>query len=127
VHGDPPPVHYVLNHPGVVATSFAGEHAAATASAVDRLRITGKPVSQAVAQILPFLDGPATGLTAVLEGRRVPTDTPPSTVAAPPVSTGSRRTCSPGSRDGTAAGRRQAGGRSGRSSWVVMAPASQCS
>jgi hypothetical protein len=76
VHGDPPPVHYVLNHPGVVATSFAGEYDAATASAVDRLRITGKPVSQAVAQILPFLDGPATGLTAVLEGRRVPTDTP---------------------------------------------------
>ncbi|GAB3833595.1 SDR family NAD(P)-dependent oxidoreductase [Dactylosporangium cerinum] len=68
-------LHYVLNHPGAVATSFAGEYDPATAAAVDRLRTTGKPVSQAVAQILPFLDGPATGLTAVLEGRRVPTDT----------------------------------------------------
>jgi NAD(P)-dependent dehydrogenase (short-subunit alcohol dehydrogenase family) len=69
------PVHYVLNNPGVVATSFAGEYDADTAAVVDRLRTSGKPISQAVAQILPFLDTPVAGLTAVLEGRRVATDT----------------------------------------------------
>ncbi|QKW22679.1 SDR family NAD(P)-dependent oxidoreductase [Kitasatospora sp. NA04385] len=71
-----PDVHYVLNHPGVVATSFAGEYDPATAAHVDRLRVLGKPVSAAVAQILPHLDSPATGLTAVLEGREVPTSGP---------------------------------------------------
>ncbi|MFC1411847.1 SDR family NAD(P)-dependent oxidoreductase [Streptacidiphilus sp. N1-12] len=69
------PVSYVLNHPGVVATSFAGEYDRATAAHVDRLRTSGKPASQAVAQILPFLDAPPARLTAVLEGRQVPTDT----------------------------------------------------
>lgn len=68
-------VHYVLNHPGVVATSFAGEYDATTANAVDQLRTSGKPVGQAVAQILPFLDAPPARLTAVLEGARVATDT----------------------------------------------------
>lgn len=68
-----PDIHYVLNHPGVVATSFAGEYDPATAAHVDQLRVFGKPVSVAVAQILPYLDSPATGLTAVLEGRQVPT------------------------------------------------------
>ena len=69
------PIHYVLNQPGVVATSFAGEYDAGTAAQVDRLRTSGKPVSRAVAQILPFLDAPPARLTAVLEGRRVATDT----------------------------------------------------
>lgn len=68
-------VDYVLNHPGVVATSFAGEYDPATAATVARLRSTGKPVSQAVRQILPFLDKPPARLTAVVEGRQVPTDT----------------------------------------------------
>jgi NAD(P)-dependent dehydrogenase (short-subunit alcohol dehydrogenase family) len=68
-------VDYVLNHPGVVATSFAGEYDPATAATVDRLRRTGKPVPLAVAQILPFLDKPPARLTAVVEGRQVPTDT----------------------------------------------------
>jgi hypothetical protein len=68
-------IHYLLNHPGVVATSFAGEYDPATAAAFDRLRTSGKPVAQAVAQILPFLDAPPARLTAVLEGRRVATDT----------------------------------------------------
>ncbi|MEV0568820.1 GNAT family N-acetyltransferase [Dactylosporangium sp. NPDC050588] len=63
---------YVLNHPGVVATSFAGEYDAATAAHVEGLRNSGKPVAEAVAQILPFLDAPPAGLTAVLEGRRIP-------------------------------------------------------
>ncbi|WP_328472688.1 SDR family NAD(P)-dependent oxidoreductase [Streptomyces sp. NBC_00448] len=68
------PVHYVLNHPGVVSTSFAGEYDPATAAAVDRLKATGKPVAEALAQIQPFLDEPPARLTAVLEGRQVPTD-----------------------------------------------------
>lgn len=67
-----PDIHYVLNHPGVVATSFAGEYDPATAAHVDRLREHGKPVAAAVAQILPHLDSTATGLTAVLEGRQIP-------------------------------------------------------
>ncbi|WP_436535698.1 SDR family NAD(P)-dependent oxidoreductase [Actinoplanes sp. HUAS TT8] len=71
-----PGIPYVMNHPGVVATSFAGEYDTATATFVDRLRTSGKPVAQAVAQILPFLDAPPAPLTAVLEGVRVPTDTP---------------------------------------------------
>ncbi|GIF23581.1 NAD(P)-dependent dehydrogenase (short-subunit alcohol dehydrogenase family) [Actinoplanes tereljensis] len=71
-----PGIAYVLNHPGVVATSFAGEYDAATATAVQGLRASGKPVAEAVAQILPFLDAPTAGLTAVLEGTRVATDTP---------------------------------------------------
>ncbi|AUY52707.1 SDR family NAD(P)-dependent oxidoreductase [Streptomyces sp. CB01881] len=70
------PVHYVLNHPGVVSTSFAGEYDAFTAAHVDGLRTSGKPVSLAVAQILPYLDAPPARLTAVLEGRQLPTDTP---------------------------------------------------
>jgi NAD(P)-dependent dehydrogenase (short-subunit alcohol dehydrogenase family) len=74
VHRDLP-VCYVLNHPGVVSTSFAGEYDQATAATVARLRTSGKPVAQAAAQILPFLDAPPARLTAVLEGRQVPTDT----------------------------------------------------
>ncbi|WP_031518038.1 SDR family NAD(P)-dependent oxidoreductase [Streptomyces sp. NRRL F-5123] len=69
------PVHYVVNHPGVVSTSFAGEYDRATAAHVAGLRATGKPVSRAVAQVLPYLTAPPARLTAVLEGRRVPTDT----------------------------------------------------
>lgn len=69
------PIHYILNHPGVVSTSFAGEYDTLNAAAVQHLRRTGKPVSAAVAQILPFLDRPPARLTAVLEGSRVRTDT----------------------------------------------------
>jgi NAD(P)-dependent dehydrogenase (short-subunit alcohol dehydrogenase family) len=68
-------IRYVLNHPGVVATSFAGEydHAPVTKAQVDQLRVVGKSVATAVTQILPFLEPPAREpLTAVLEGRRVP-------------------------------------------------------
>lgn len=70
-----PGISYVLNLPGVVATSFAGEYDPATAAHVARLRTSGKPVSAAVAEILPHLDAPAAPLTAVVEGRRVATDT----------------------------------------------------
>ncbi|MFG2825401.1 hypothetical protein ACGFX4_38985 [Kitasatospora sp. NPDC048365] len=71
------PVRYVLNHPGVVSTGFAGEYDPATDSRIESLRTHGKPTATAVAQILPFLDAPPVRLTAVLEGRRVSTDTPP--------------------------------------------------
>jgi NAD(P)-dependent dehydrogenase (short-subunit alcohol dehydrogenase family) len=70
------PIHYVLNHPGVVSTSFAGEYHPNTAAFVDQLRASGKSVSRAVADVLPFLDAPSAGLTAVLEGRAIRTDTP---------------------------------------------------
>ncbi|WP_433733965.1 SDR family NAD(P)-dependent oxidoreductase [Nocardia sp. CA-129566] len=72
IHEDSP-IRYVLNHPGVVVTSFAGEYDAVTAAQVAHLKQVGKTVADSVAQILPYLDPPGTGrLTAVLEGVRVP-------------------------------------------------------
>ncbi|MCD0451682.1 SDR family NAD(P)-dependent oxidoreductase [Actinocorallia sp. API 0066] len=70
-------IRYVVNHPGVVATSFAGEYDPMTAAHVAEMRATAKPVARSVAQILPYLEpSRANGrLTAVLEGRRVPVDT----------------------------------------------------
>lgn len=68
-------IRYVLNHPGVVVTSFAGEYDPVTAAQVQQLRITGKTVDTSVAQILPYLDQPGQErLTAVLEGTPVPLD-----------------------------------------------------
>ncbi|HEY0453430.1 SDR family NAD(P)-dependent oxidoreductase [Actinophytocola sp.] len=68
-----PDIRYVLNHPGVVATSFAGEYDPITATQVESLKVTGKSVAQSVAQILPYLEPPGRDrLTAVLEGARVP-------------------------------------------------------
>ncbi|WP_163550733.1 hypothetical protein [Candidatus Frankia nodulisporulans] len=68
-----PPSHRGHEHnlPGVVAASFAGEyeHSAVTASQVEELRAIGRPVSQAVAEILPFLGHGGDRLTAVREGR----------------------------------------------------------
>jgi NAD(P)-dependent dehydrogenase (short-subunit alcohol dehydrogenase family) len=68
-------IHYVIDLPGVVSTSFAGEYDAPSAAAVARLKLTGKPVSRAVDEILPFLDAPPARLTAVVEGQRAGTDT----------------------------------------------------
>jgi NAD(P)-dependent dehydrogenase (short-subunit alcohol dehydrogenase family) len=68
-------IRYVLNHPGVVVTSFAGEYDPVTAAQVEHLRVIGKTVDRSVDQILPFLDPPGRDrLTAVLEGVRVPLD-----------------------------------------------------
>lgn len=66
-------IRYVINLPGVVATSFAGEYeySAVTASQVEELRAIGRPVSQAVAEIRPFLGPGGDRLTAVREGRRL--------------------------------------------------------
>ncbi|MEV1172655.1 SDR family NAD(P)-dependent oxidoreductase [Nonomuraea sp. NPDC049784] len=69
------PIRYVLNHPGVVTTSFAGEYDEATAAQVAMLKSVGKTTAQAVAEILPYLDEPPARLTAVLEGKRIPTNT----------------------------------------------------
>lgn len=70
-------VRYVNNFPGPVSTSFAGEygHDAAAAAQVAQLRVIGKPVEAAVAEILPFLDpGTHDRLTAVNQGTAVPLD-----------------------------------------------------
>lgn len=70
-------ISYVINHPGVVVTSFAGEYddAPITAQQVDQLRATGKSVETAVRHILPFLDPTErVPLTAVHEGAAVPLD-----------------------------------------------------
>jgi hypothetical protein len=65
-------IRYVLNHPGVVATSFAGEYDSVTAGQVEHLKVVGKSVATSVTHILPFLEPPGhEGLTAVLEGTRV--------------------------------------------------------
>jgi hypothetical protein len=48
-------------------TDGIGRALAATATAVAHLRRSGEPVTQAVAQILPFLDAPPARLTAVLD------------------------------------------------------------
>jgi hypothetical protein len=70
-----PDIRYVLNHPGVVATSFAGEYDPITAAQVENLKVTGKSVAQSVKQILPYLGTSGhEQLTAVLEGVRVPLD-----------------------------------------------------
>jgi NAD(P)-dependent dehydrogenase (short-subunit alcohol dehydrogenase family) len=64
---------YVLNQPGVVATSFAGEYDPVTAARVRRLRAAGKTVDASLAQIMPYLDQAGREpLTAVLEGTPVP-------------------------------------------------------
>ncbi|WP_460363627.1 SDR family NAD(P)-dependent oxidoreductase [Actinocorallia lasiicapitis] len=71
------PVRYVTNHPGVVATSFAGDYDPSAAAHIAALKATGRSVAESVAQILPHLSPHGAGrLTAVLEGRRVPTTTP---------------------------------------------------
>jgi NAD(P)-dependent dehydrogenase (short-subunit alcohol dehydrogenase family) len=70
-----PNVRYVINHPGVVSTSFAGEydHTPATAAEVAQLRLTGKTIGTAVKHILPFLDSAGHArLTSVYEGTVVP-------------------------------------------------------
>ncbi|GAA2532530.1 SDR family NAD(P)-dependent oxidoreductase [Winogradskya humida] len=68
-------IRYVLNHPGVVATSFAGDYAPGLAVQVERLKTVGKSVQASVAQIRPYLDPDwSQPLTAVLEGVRVPLD-----------------------------------------------------
>jgi NAD(P)-dependent dehydrogenase (short-subunit alcohol dehydrogenase family) len=66
------PVRYVLVHPGVTATSFAGEYDSAGTAAIAGLKAMGKSVSQAVHEILPTLDDPpAEPLSAFSEGVRL--------------------------------------------------------
>ncbi|WP_030617661.1 SDR family NAD(P)-dependent oxidoreductase [Streptomyces achromogenes] len=73
--GRHPSIQYVLNFPGTVATSFAGDYDEAEAAQIGRLRATGKPVETAVGEILPFLDPGAPGHPVALsEGVAIPLD-----------------------------------------------------
>ncbi|WP_327289719.1 SDR family NAD(P)-dependent oxidoreductase [Streptomyces sp. NBC_01198] len=73
-------IRYLLNHPGVVATTFAGEYDPVTAARVEYLKVIGKSAEQSVSQILPYLDRPTTArLTAVHEGIQVPLEPRPFT------------------------------------------------
>lgn len=63
---------YALVHPGVTATSFAGEYDGRTSAAVENLRRGGKPVSEAAAPIIDLIDAPpSSGLSAYVEGNRI--------------------------------------------------------
>ncbi|GHF15927.1 hypothetical protein GCM10017786_57220 [Amycolatopsis deserti] len=67
-----PGIRYVLVHPGVTSTGFAGEYDVATARHVEALKGFGKPVAEAVAPIVRVLDAPpAEPLSAFVEGRRI--------------------------------------------------------
>ncbi|WP_405444685.1 SDR family NAD(P)-dependent oxidoreductase [Streptomyces achromogenes] len=73
--GRHPSIQYVLNFPGTVATSFAGDYDEAEAAQIGRLRATGKPVETAVGEILPFLDsGALAHPVALSEGVAIPLD-----------------------------------------------------
>ena len=66
---------YVLFHPGTVATGFSGEYDAATASRVEAMKRSAKPVGEAVPPILDLIaNPPAEPLSAFVEGRRIGVD-----------------------------------------------------
>jgi NAD(P)-dependent dehydrogenase (short-subunit alcohol dehydrogenase family) len=63
---------YVLIHPGVTATSQAGEYDPRTLAMVEHMRRHGKPVSVAAEPIIGLMDAPpAARLTAFVEGQRI--------------------------------------------------------
>ncbi|HEV2638239.1 MAG TPA: SDR family NAD(P)-dependent oxidoreductase [Actinocrinis sp.] len=65
-------IRYVLIHPGVTATGFAGEYDEQTRRHVDALRAQAKPVESALPPILAAIDAPpAEPLSAFVEGRRI--------------------------------------------------------
>lgn len=65
-------IRYVLIHPGVTSTSFAGEYDAATLSQITAMQAQAKPVSAALPPILAAIDAPpAQALSAFVEGRRI--------------------------------------------------------
>jgi NAD(P)-dependent dehydrogenase (short-subunit alcohol dehydrogenase family) len=64
---------YVLFNPGSVATSFSGEYDPATAAHIESMKLTGRPVEEGIAPIVPLIDTPpAEPLTAFVEGRPMP-------------------------------------------------------
>nr|BFE59524.1 hypothetical protein GCM10020063_040500 [Dactylosporangium thailandense] len=72
-----PDIAYVLVHPGVTATGFAGTYDAETQSHIDTMRRTAKPPSAAVPPILAAIDDPPDETPAAfIEGLRYPVDGP---------------------------------------------------
>ncbi|ASO18890.1 NAD(P)-dependent dehydrogenase (short-subunit alcohol dehydrogenase family) [Actinoalloteichus hoggarensis] len=70
-------VRYVLFHPGVVDSGFAGEYDAADAARIAALRQTAVPVEQAVHPLLAVLDEPPTApLSAFMTGTPISVDGP---------------------------------------------------
>ncbi|WUW19624.1 SDR family NAD(P)-dependent oxidoreductase [Streptomyces sp. NBC_01463] len=73
----PAGIRYVLIHPGVTATGFSGEYDAATLPHIRSMRQHAKPVEAALPPITGVIDTPpAEPLSAYVEGRRIPVDTP---------------------------------------------------
>ncbi|MGP4020708.1 SDR family NAD(P)-dependent oxidoreductase [Saccharopolyspora sp. 5N708] len=70
-------VNYVLFHPGLVSTGFAGEYDAEMSTRVEALRASGKPVEQAIVPILAVLDEPPREpLSAFVTGTPISLDGP---------------------------------------------------
>ncbi|MYQ79778.1 MULTISPECIES: SDR family NAD(P)-dependent oxidoreductase [unclassified Streptomyces] len=75
-HG-PAGIRYVLIHPGVTATGFSGEYDRATLAHIRSMQAHAKPVEAALPPITDAIDKPpAEALSAYVEGRRIPVDTP---------------------------------------------------
>ncbi|MCI2423142.1 SDR family NAD(P)-dependent oxidoreductase [Saccharopolyspora sp. K220] len=73
----PRKISYVLFHPGVVSTGFAGEYDAEMTRQIEALRTTAKPVEQAIVPMLAVLDEPpGEPLSAFLMGERISLDGP---------------------------------------------------
>ncbi|MFD8686423.1 SDR family NAD(P)-dependent oxidoreductase [Streptomyces sp. NPDC059651] len=73
----PAGIRYVLIHPGVTATGFSGEYDAATLLHIRSMQRHAKPVEAALPPIAGVIDAPpAQPLSAYVEGRRIPVDTP---------------------------------------------------
>jgi NAD(P)-dependent dehydrogenase (short-subunit alcohol dehydrogenase family) len=65
-------IRYVLIHPGVTATSFAGEYDAGTTLQIAAMQAQAKPVAAALPPIIEAIDAPpAQPLSAFVEGRRI--------------------------------------------------------
>lgn len=74
---------YVLVHPGLVATSFAGDYDPETAGVVAQMKRQARSVEEGIAPIIPLLDAPpADALSAFALGRRVDPRTTPGDDAA---------------------------------------------
>jgi NAD(P)-dependent dehydrogenase (short-subunit alcohol dehydrogenase family) len=70
-------VRYVLFHPGVVATGFAGQYDPETARQIEVMRATAKPVEEAIAPMLAVLDDPPSApLSAFVVGEPLRLDGP---------------------------------------------------
>ncbi|MFJ4655115.1 SDR family NAD(P)-dependent oxidoreductase [Nocardia sp. NPDC088792] len=74
---------YVLVHPGVTATSQAGDYDPGTELMVERMRTSAKPIPLAADPIIELVDDPPTALlSAFIEGHRIPIEGSPFDPAA---------------------------------------------